>query len=306
MSRKRKRRGPRTLVSRDGFSVLLFMLPMLLVFGFFSWFPIVRSLVMSLQDSASASGATFVGLDNFRRVLADPLLLKVVGNTLYFMLLALLFGYPVPLILAVVMSETRRFKGVYSALAYLPVVVPPVVAVLLWKTTFFDAGPTGTFNTILGWVGLGPMAWLQDQSQAMPSIVIESTWANAGGTVIIYLAALLSVPRELYDAASVDGASIWQKIWHVTLPQLRGILLITLILQLIATAQLFTEPFVFTGGGPAHATSTVLMLIYEYGFQNSLGGDFGAAAALSILLAAFLGIFTAVYLWLTRSWSTTS
>jgi multiple sugar transport system permease protein len=180
-----------------------------------------------------------------------------------------------------------------------------VVSVLLW-TVFFRADSTGLFNTMLSWVGLGPLPWLQNQSTVMPSIVIESTWANAGGTVIVYLAALLSVPRELYDAASVDGASIWQKIWHVTLPQMRGILLITMILQLIATAQLFTEPFLFTHGGPANATMTVLLLIYTYAFQNSLGGDFGMAAALSIMLAAFLGVFTGVYLWLTRSWSTTS
>jgi multiple sugar transport system permease protein len=140
----------------------------------------------------------------------------------------------------------------------------------------------------------------------MPSIVIEATWAGFGGTVIIYLAALLSVPRELYDAAEVDGASIRQKIWHVTLPQLRGILFITLILQLIATSQLFTEPFLFTGGGPANSTLTVLLLIYHYAFQNSLGGDYGMAAALSVMLAAFLALFTAVYFWLTRSWSQTS
>jgi len=120
--------------------------------------------------------------------------------------------------------------------------------------------------------------------------------------VIIYLAALLSVPTELYDAAEVDGASIWNKIWHVTLPHLRGILFITLILQFIATAQLFTEPFLFTGGGPANSTTTVLLLIYHYAFQNSLGGDYGMAAALSVMLAAFLGVFTAVYFWLTRSW----
>ncbi len=203
------------------------------------------------------------------------------------------------------MSEVRRAKGLYSALAYLPVVVPPVVSVLLWRF-FFDAGPNGVFNTILGWVGLGPLPWLQDATSAMPSIVIEATWAGAGGTVIIYLAALLSVPPELYDAAEVDGASIWQKIWNVTLPQLRGVLFVTLILQLIATAQLFTEPFLFTGGGPANATTTVLLLIYHYAFQNSLGGEYGMAAALSVMLAAFLGVFTAGYFWLTRSWSTSS
>jgi multiple sugar transport system permease protein len=302
---QRRRRGPLTWVSRDGLSTLVFLLPMLVIFGFFSWFPILRSVVMSFQDTNLTSTPTFVGLDNFARVLADPLFGKAVGNTAFFALLALIFGYPIPLILAVVMSEARRLKGLYSALAYLPVVVPPVVSVLLWRF-FYDASPTGVFNTILGWVGLGPFPWLQDQGTVMPSIVIEATWAAAGGTVIIYLAALLSIPRELYDAASVDGASIWQKIWHVTLPQLRGILLVTLILQLIATAQLFTEPFLFTGGGPANSTMTVLLLIYHYAFQNSLGGDYGMAAALSIMLAAFLGVFTGVYFWLTRSWSTTS
>ena len=304
-SGKRKRRGPLAWVSRDGLSTLVFLLPLLIIFGVFSWFPILRSLVMSVQETNLVSTPTFVGLDNFANVLADPLFGKAVANTAYFAVLALIFGYPIPLVLAVIMSETRRFKGLYSALAYLPVVVPPVVSVLLWRF-FYDASPTGVFNTILGWVGLGPLPWLQDAGTVMPSIVIEATWAAAGGTVIIYIAALLSVPRELYDAAEVDGASIWQKIWHITLPQMRGILLITLILQLIATAQLFTEPFLFTGGGPANSTMTVLLLIYHYAFQNSLGGDYGMAAALSIMLAAFLGVFTAVYFRLTRSWSTSS
>ena len=304
-SGKRKRRGPLAWVSRDGLSTLVFLLPLLIIFGVFSWFPILRSLVMSVQETNLVSTPTFVGLDNFANVLADPLFGKAVANTAYFAVLALIFGYPIPLVLAVIMSETRRFKGLYSALAYLPVVVPPVVSVLLWRF-FYDASSTGVFNTILGWVGLGPLPWLQDAGTVMPSIVIEATWAAAGGTVIIYIAALLSVPRELYDAAEVDGASIWQKIWHITLPQMRGILLITLILQLIATAQLFTEPFLFTGGGPANSTMTVLLLIYHYAFQNSLGGDYGMAAALSIMLAAFLGVFTAVYFRLTRSWSTTS
>jgi multiple sugar transport system permease protein len=298
-------RRPRRRISRDGLSTLAFLLPALLIFGLFSWFPILRSVVMSVQETNLVSTPTFVGLENFARVLEDPLFGRAVANTAYFALLALLIGFPIPLILAVIMSEARRFKGVYSALAYLPVVIPPVVSVLLWRF-FFDARPAGVFNTILGWVGLGPLPWLQDAGTAMPSIVLEATWAAAGGTVIIYLAALLSVPPELYDAAEVDGASIWRKLRHVTLPHLRGVLFITLILQLIATAQLFTEPFLFTGGGPANATTTVLLLIYHYAFQNSLGGDYGMAAALSVMLAAFLGVFTAGYFWLTRSWSTSS
>ena len=137
----------------------------------------------------------------------------------------------------------------------------------------------------------------------MPSLVLESTWANAGGTVIIYLAALTGVNRELYEAAAVDGASLWHKVWHITLPQLRGVLLVTMILQIIGTAQVFLEPYLFTGGGPANATMTVLLLIYNYAFGNSLGGDYGAATALSLMLAAFLALMSAVYFRLTRSWS---
>jgi len=301
----KRRSRVRARFSRDGLSTFLFLVPLLAIFGLFSWFPIVRAFVMSLQETNLVSIPTFVGLENFARVLADPVFGIAVRNTAYFALLALVIGFPIPIVLAVIMSETRRGKGLLSALAYLPVVVPPVVSVLLWRF-FFDASPTGVFNTILGWIGLGPLPWLQNATSAMPSIVMEATWAAAGGTVIIYLAALLSVPPELYDAAEVDGASIWQKIRNVTLPQLRGVLFVTLILQLIATAQVFTEPFLFTGGGPANSTTTVLLLIYHYAFQNSLGGEYGMAAALSIMLAAFLGIFTAGYFWLTRSWSTSS
>ena len=300
--RVERRRGSRVRLSRDGLTTFLFLAPMLAVFALFAWFPILRALVMSVQKTNLVSEPSFVGLDNFARVLADPQFGIAVANTAWFSLLALLFGFPIPILLAVLMSEVRRRRGLYSALAYLPVVVPPVVSVLLWRF-FYDASSHGVFNSILGWVGLGPLPWLQSSASAMPSIVIESTWANAGATVIIYLAALVSVRPELYDAADVDGASIWQKILNITLPQLRSVLLLTLILQLIATAQVFTEPLLFTSGGPNNATLTVLLLIYRYAFQNSLGGDYGLAAALSLMLAAFLAIFTLGYYRLTRSWS---
>ena len=279
----------------------MFALPLVLVFAIFSWSPIIQSFVMSFQKTNLIT-SSWVGIDNFVHVLNDPLLATAVLNTLYFAALALVFGFPLPLLLAVLMSEVHRGKGIYSALAYLPVVIPPVVAVLLWKV-FFDASPHGLFNTILGWVGIGPLPWIQSAASAMPSIVLEATWAAAGGTVIIYLAALTSVPPELYDAAEVDGAGIWKKIWHVTLPQLRPVLLVTFILQIIGTAQVFLEPFLLTFGGPANATLTVLQLIYRYAFQNSIGGDYGKATALSIMLALFLALFSLVYFRITKAWS---
>ena len=299
----RPRRSPASWVSGGGLTTVLFLLPMLFVFGAFSWYPIVRTVTMSFQHTNLVRPATWVGWDNFNSVLHDPLLPIAIKNTAYFALLALIFGYPIPLIAAVLMSEVRRSRGVFSVLAYLPVVIPPVVAVLLWKT-FYDPSPTGVFNTILGWVHLGPYPWLQSPTTAMPSLVLESTWANAGATVIIYLAAITGVNRELYEAAGVDGATIWNKIWHITLPQLRGVLLLTMILQIIGTAQVFLEPYLFTSGGPSNSTMTILLMIYNYAFGNSLGGDYGSATALSLMLAIFLGLMSMIYLRVTRSWST--
>ena len=303
--RRRDRLSPVAWVRGGGLAALVFALPMLAIFAAFSWYPIVRLVVLSFQHTNLIDPPTWAGLDNFREVINDPLFLTAVKNTAYFAGLALLFGYPIPLIAAVLISESRRFRGTYSVLAYLPVVIPPVVGVMLWKYVFYEPSSVGLFNTVLGWVHLGPYGWLQDPGTAMPALVVESTWANAGTTVIIYLAALTTVDRDLYDAASVDGASIWRKIWHITLPQLRGVLLVTLMLQIIGTVQVFLEPFLFTSGGPANSTLTVLLLVYQYAFGNSVGVGFGQAAALSLMVAAFLAVFSLVFLRLTRSWSTT-
>ena len=301
IARRKRERNLRTWVRRGGLSTLIFALPMILIFAIYSWWPILQSIVISFQKTNLIT-YQFVGFDNFVHVLEDPLLGKAILNTLYFAVLALVFGFPLPILMAVLMSEVKRLKGFYSALAYLPVIIPPVVSVLLWKF-FYDASPTGVFNTILGWVGIPPQTWIQSEAGAMPSLVLAATWAAAGGSIIIYLAALISVPPELYDAAEVDGAGIWRKVWHVTLPQLRGVIFVMLILQLIATAQVFLEPFLFTGGGPSNATLTVLLLIYRYAFQNSLGGAYGEATALSLMLAIVLALFSWLYFKLTEKWS---
>ena len=286
-----------------GEHVSLLTLPLLLTFTYFSWWPLVRAFVISLQETNLVESARWVGLDNFRRVLDDPLLATAVEEHA-------VVRVPRPRVRLPGADHPRRadergaaWRGLYAGLAYLPVVIPPVASILLWRV-FYDASPTGTFNTILGWVGLGPYPWFQDRTWAMPSIVLLATWSAAGATVIIYLAALTGVNSELYEAAEVDGASIWRKIWHVTLPQLRTVLFVTLILQLIGTLQIFTEPFLLTQGGPANATLTVMLLIYRYAFGAGGGGDYGAAAALSLMLAGCLAVFTAVYFRRPEAWST--
>jgi multiple sugar transport system permease protein len=296
-----RKRSPLTWARTGGLSSLIFLLPLLITFSVFSWLPVIKSLTLSFQQTNLVTAAEWVGLSNFERVLADPLLWTAAWNTTWFTILAVVIGYPVPVVLAVFIAELRKSRGLASALAYVPVIIPPVVSVLLWKT-FYNPGPDGLFNTVLGWVALGPFPWLQDGASAMPSIVLQAAWAGFGGTTIIYLAALMSIQTDLYEAAEVDGASIWRRVWHITLPQLRGILLIMLLLQLIGTFQVFTEPFIMTGGGPENRTTTVLMLIYNYAF---IAGDYGKATALSLMLAAALCVLSAIYMRLTRNWSRT-
>lgn len=302
-STKQSQGGTRSIVTwyrSGGVSAILFAIPLVLTFLYFSWGPIVRGLVLSFQKNNLVTPPEWVGMGNFSYVLSDPQLPQAALNTLYFAALALVFGFPVPLFLAVFVSELRKTGWLYNLLSYLPAVVPPVVAILLW-TFFYDPSTSGVFNTVLGWFGIGPFAWLNSQDLAMPAIVLEATWAGAGATSIIYLAALTGVRTELYEAAELDGAGIWSRIWHVTLPQIRGIIFIMMLLQLIGTFQVFTEPFLFTGGGPNNATTTILLLIYRYAFVN---GDFGAATALSVLLAAVLCLLSIVYHFVTRRWST--
>jgi multiple sugar transport system permease protein len=296
---RRRQRSPMTWVRRGGLTTLVFFLPLLLAFAYFSWWPILRSLVLSLQQT-NFIVTEWVGLANFERVLADPLLLTAVWNTTYFTLLAVAIGFPVPILLAVLIAEMRRTRGFASVLAYLPVIIPPVVSVLLWKT-FYRPDEAGLFNTILGWFGLGPLPWLNDPDLVIPAIVVQATWASFGTAVIIYLATLMTIRTELYEAAEIDGASILRRFWHVTLPQMRGILLIMLLLQLIGTFQVFTEPYIMTGGGPENRSMTLLLLIYRYAFVS---GDYGRATALSLLLALALSLLSAIYLWATRRWST--
>lgn len=300
-----RREQPRTTgisigrwVRSGGLSTLIFFLPMLVVFALFSWWPILRSLPLSMEQTNFIS-TQWVWFDNFTRVLSDPLLPTALLNTTWFTVLALVIGFPVPLFLGIAIGELRRSRQLAAVFVYLPVILPPVVAVLLWQT-FYDPSAQGVFNTILGWFGLGPLPWLNSAGLAMPSIVVQATWASFGTATIVYLATIMGVQTELYDAAEVDGAGIWKRIWHVTLPQMRGVILILLLLQLIGTFQVFTEPYVMTGGGPENHTLTLLMLIFKYAF---VAGNYGMATALSVLLAIGLGILSFVYLRLTRRWS---
>lgn len=291
-------RRRRPLLRRGGISTALILLPAVVLFALFSWWPILRGLVIAFQKTNLIT-TSWIGIENFQRVLADPLLGQALANTALYAGLALLIGFPVPIFFAVMLAEMRRSRRISSFLVFLPTVIPPVVSILLWQV-FYDPSTRGLFNSIIGAVGIDPLPWLQSPSTAMLSIVLVATWGAFGSTTIIYLATVLSIDTQLYEAAEIDGAGIFRRIWHITLPQMRGTILLLLLLQLIGTFQVFTEPFLLTGGGPNNSTVTLLMLIYRYAF---IYGNFGQAAALSLMLAAALSVFAAIYLWLSRKWS---
>jgi multiple sugar transport system permease protein len=265
-------------------------------FALFSWYPLVRGILLSFQQVNFVTDPTWVGLDNFRALLADPLFWTAWKNTLLFTGLALVLGYLVPFAIAVLLNELRHFAGFFRVAVYLPVMLPPIVVVLLWRY-FYDPG-NGLFNALLRVAHLPESQWAQSPRMAMISLVLVSTWANMGGATLMYLAGLKGIPGELYEAAELDGASVWQRLRHVTVPQLRFLLLVLLLLQIIATMQVFIEPYQLTGTTNPD-TVTVMVLIYRYAF--TVNHDFGLAAAMSMLLFAVLGVFSAIYLRLTRT-----
>ncbi|MFF0745582.1 carbohydrate ABC transporter permease [Streptomyces sp. NPDC004111] len=273
-----------------------FLIGAVLCFAVFSWYPMVREFFLAFQKTEDGV-VSWVGFDNLATVLNDPAFWQAWRNTLLFTVLALVLGFAVPFLIAVTINEFRHGKGYLRLLVYLPVMLPPVAAVLLFKY-LYDPG-YGLLNEIFDFFGLPAQQWLQDPDISMLAVVIASTWMNMGGATLIYLAALQGIPGELYEAAELDGAGLLRKIWHVTIPQTRLILSLMLLMQIIATMQVFVEPFLLTGGaGPEGSTTTVVHLIYQYAFNFN---NYGAAAALGLLLLVLLAGFSAVYVKLSRA-----
>lgn len=272
-----------------------FLIGAVLAFALFSWYPMVREFIMAFQKTKRGT-TTWVGWDNLIRIWHDPAFWQAWRNTLWFTLLALIFGFVAPFFVAILLNEIRHARAYLRVLVYLPVMLPPVASVLLFKY-FFNAD-YGLFNAILSFLHLPTSRWLNSPAAAMPAVVITATWMSMGSAVLIYLAALQGIPGDLYEAAELDGAGLWRRIWHVTVPQTRLILSLMLLLQIIATMQVFTEPFLLTGGnGPEGSTATVVYLIYNYAFNFD---NYGSAAALGVVMLLVLIGFSGLYTRLTR------
>lgn len=255
-----------------------FVLPAVVIFFLFLWLPIAKGLVYSLYHIDFVKGNTFVGLDNYRLVMKDPDMLTSVRNTLYYMLLCLAIGFWVPILFAIAISELRKGQGIARVAAYLPYVVPVVVLYGLWRWLY---DPVGPLNFVLTKLGIPSIHLMTDTRWSMASIVIMETWQQFGSAMLIYLAAVLSVPRDWYEAAEIDGAGIWQRIRYITLPAIRSQIALLLVLQLIANSQGYQSQLAMLDGGPNNATLTYSLFIVKTAFNRL---DYGVASALGVLM----------------------
>jgi multiple sugar transport system permease protein len=254
-------------------------------FGFAVW--------MSFQDYFfAAPGAIvdhpFVGLDNYRAVLADPAVRQAFGNIVVFLVINVPLTTALALVLAVALNRAVHARTFLRVAFYVPYVTASVAVVGVWLFLFSSGG---LVNSLLGPLAPDP-SWLINENLAMPVIAIFVTWKQLGFFILLYLAALQDVPKELYESASVDGASAWQRFWSVTVPAVRPATALVVILALITGANLFTEPYLLTGGGgPNGESASPVLVMYQRGIQQ---GEPDFAAAIGVLLV--IGVLIVAYI----------
>lgn len=288
---------PSAWKSREARAALVFLAPALLALLLFFFLPAATSLLLSLTDFdiyalSDTDNARFIGLDNYARLLRDPVFWKSLANTLIFVFvcgpLTLLVALAVALLVS---SRLTRWKGVFRTAFFAPVVTTLVAVAVVWKYLYHPR--FGLINRILGLVGIAPIDWLNDPQWALFAIILLSVWKNFGYDVIILVAGLNNIPESLYEASRIDGAGFWSQLRHVTLPMLMPSLFFCGVITTIGYFQIFSEPYVMTGGGgPLNATLTMALLMFKQGFR---WWNMGYAATVAFVLCALIVAVTAVF-----------
>ncbi|MEO3843199.1 MULTISPECIES: carbohydrate ABC transporter permease [unclassified Streptomyces] len=256
-------------------------------------YPTVAGGLYAFTDwTGRAGGANFVGLDNFRQLLTAESARSALVNTLLIAAACTVVQTAAGLGLALALNTRLRSRNILRTLFFASALLPPLIIGFLWQ---YVLTPTGPLNTALDEVGLGALKqnWLGDGSIALGSVIAIIIWQNAGLTMVIYLAGLQGVPAELYEAAAIDGAGVWQRFRSVTLPLLLPATTIALSLTLIGSLKLFDQVFAMTGGGPGYATETLAVVMYKEAFVS---GEFGYSAAIALVLTMLVFAFAMVQL----------
>lgn len=268
----------------------LFVLPNMLVFGVFTIWPALNGFNVSLYDSSNGRSFEYVGTDNYERILSDPDYLATVRNTVIFVIGFVAFVTVVATTLALVLNHQRRGRGVLRAAYFLPVVISPVVVGLVWNWMLTRGN--GVVNAALDTLGLGQPGWLLEPSLSMMTVIGVGVWVNVGFYMMILLAGLQAIDPNLYEAAKLDGATVWQQHRQITLPLLRPSMLVVVILGTITGFQAFDYIYTLTGGGPVGATTLMVQYIYENAFQSPI--EYGLASAAGVIFFVVVFGVTAV------------
>jgi multiple sugar transport system permease protein len=255
----------------------------------------IQAVYMSFFDYKVATPpGTFVGFDNYTHAFRDPLNAQVWGNNIILFAWGLILGFWVPMVQAMLLNEMRRGKTFFRVAYLLPSIVPAVAAAVIWKWIFNP--DWGMLNAILERIGLQPLGWLSDPGMSKFSLALPALLGGGLG-IFIYLSALQGIPDHLYEAAEMDGATVLQKIRYVTIPGIRPIIAIQLILALSAAFQVFDNVYIMTQVGPADSTRVIALNIYYYAFERI---QMGYAAAMSVLLFLVTFVVVAVQLRVSR------
>lgn len=273
-------------INKQKLAAVLFLLPGILTFLLFRYYPMVKAIIMSFYDySIMNPPGNFVGFGNYAKAIKDPMVGLVWKNTATIVGLGLV-GFLIPVVLAILLDEVRGGKVVFRTIYIIPAIMPMMVTIVLWK--WFYNPDYGLLNIIRQGVGAQPLGWLNDPRLAKLCLVIPGFFAP-GYTALIYLAALQGIPKSMYEAAIIDGAGYWQKLWYITLPRILPMMGIMLIMNLIGSFQMFEAPFVYTGGGPLNSTKVVALYIYEEAFNFY---RMGYGTTMAVMLFIFLMILT--------------
>jgi multiple sugar transport system permease protein len=278
-----------------------FTAPALLLIAVFFFVPVVGSLLLSVTDFdiyaiADPANARFVGLANYVELMRNSVFWAAVRNTFYFALV----GGPLTVatsLAAALLINARivRFKAVFRTIYFVPFVTTLVAVAIVWRYLYHPQ--FGLINYALGWFGVGPIDWLGDPRWSMPAIILLAIWKNFGYNMLIFIAGMQTIPRELYEAADLDGAGPLRQFRHITLPMLAPTFLFVGVITMIGYFQLFAEPYVMTAGGPLRSTTSLVLLMYEEGFR---WWRMGTAAAISFILFAVILAWTLIQFRLQR------
>ena len=275
---------------RTTVGVWLLLLPAVFALYVMVWRPSVMGIVWSFFKMKGYTPIEFVGFLNYKRVVTNTEFWPVMLNTVKYVAWSFIIGFVPPILVAFMLNEMMHFRTAMRIIIYLPAVLPGITILLLWYF-IYSPDSTGMLNQLLLKLGLEPYIWLNDARFVIMFIVIQMTWAGFPGTMFLYYTTIQGISIDLYEAATIDGAGPLRRFWHISIPQVSGLLILNVVRQMIGVFQVMQEPMVMTGGGPNGASNSLGYQMYQYGFVTGRVGQALALGTITFFILIFATLF---------------